>query len=267
MSIEAAQAAGFPVVEKIPTQYGVMTAQTQFAYGLVAGVQSVDMPEGLLGLDWVGKYGDGTASRAQAFRHAPLSMATHYGPLAYQHGMTPYDESGANLNWSAQQMQTAIVKWIIEQYTAALNASNGPDGDNNYNEGYAIGQALHTVEDLYSPAHVVRDPKTGAITQFQDYNAQDPKKHKEGDNAKNHMTEYKNGIAAATKLLTFLKQKAAPAVVSTWLTSPGGPVAIAPGAQNGGSAKAYAKTPQVPEPNPNAPYPLPDPPGTPETTF
>ena len=221
LSRDAAEAAGYDIL--VPDID--MHADTAFVSGIENGVASVDNPESLWALSWVKAYGKGRYTRAEAFKNAPLSMETHYGDWAFHHGMTPYDEQGNKLAWDAQKMQTEIVGWIVQQYTVALG-----DKDNSYGQGFDIGQALHTLEDLYSPAHVQRDPVTGAITRFQDYNSQDPSKHEHGDDATEHMAEWNVALAAATQLLKYLKAGTPAAAVQKWLTDAGGPVAIAPGA-------------------------------------
>jgi RHS repeat-associated protein len=238
MSHDAAKDAGWQVSEVS----GELAGETEFVQGVEGGVASVDDPEGLIALNSVREFGNGQTSRADAFKNAPESMRTHYGDLSFQHGMTPHDEAGNKLDWDANKMQTKIVEWIIERYNAARSKPEGSSA-----QGYAIGQALHTIEDLYSPAHVERDATTGAITQFQDYNAQDPCKHKDGDDGRKHKIEWDKAKAAATQLLRFLKDGASSERVRQWLLKEG-PVTIAPGATNGDTAEQYKPSPPAAPP-------------------
>ena len=194
-------------------------------------------------------YGKGVISRELAMSTAPATYDTHHGYHTFIHGMTAH---GFNTNWSARRMQTTIAEWIIDQYTqalAALKAANGNDNDPVMRTaGFEIGKALHTIEDLYVPAHVERSNPTGPILRFQDYEEQDPDAHDEDDKT-NAVTEayIAEATAQCTTILRFLKARANPATVGAWLVGPGGPLALAEGAINGGTAKKYVKKPTRPE--------------------
>jgi hypothetical protein len=229
---------------------------TQFAVGLTAGTEWNDAPEGLRGIAiWL--YGKGLLPRDPAKWVAPKTFDTHHGPTTFLHGMTPHDENGVALGWVAEKMQSTIADWIIDQYSlalAALIAARGNDDDPNMKTaGFEIGEALHTIEDLYAPAHVERSTPTGPILRFQDYDEQDPDAHALDDRTSDFTQPYiDEATVQCTKLLEFLHGHTDPAAVRAWLVGPTGPLALAPGASNGGTAKKYARrvlpeVPRIPE--------------------
>ena len=167
-----------------------------------------------------------------------------------------------------------MVDWICSEYQAALlDAKQIKDMEKSgadskalaklqTDAGFHIGQALHTLEDSYAPAHVWRggptasDPTArsanGLIYMFQDYNAQDPSKHGEDDDPGTNAFDqqcYNAVLAACTQ---FMKMSLAGTPVEgnggvrDWLLhgsngSPG-PLELAPNARAGGTYPAYAKT-------------------------
>ena len=60
-----------------------------------------------------------------------------------------------------------------------------------------LGAALHTLGDTYAPSHTARD-KGLNITRYQDYNAQNSKKHKEGDQKDKNLKQYQEAVNALT---------------------------------------------------------------------
>ena len=58
----------------------------------------------------------------------------------------------------------------------------------------------HTLGDTYAPSHTARD-KGFNITRYQDYNAQNSKKHKEGDQKDKNLKQYQKAVNALTDFL------------------------------------------------------------------
>jgi hypothetical protein len=157
-------------------------------------------------------------------------------------------------------MQTTIANWICDQYLKALDTTDA------YQRGLELGKALHTIADLYCPAHVTRNFSNGEILRFQDYNAQDPARHAKGDDPDSSPYVercYNAAVAASTELLKMFRAdsaslaKADPkdrpdmiqqmrVTVKNWLvgdlaTGKIGPLTLAPNAVNGGTSADYAR--------------------------
>ncbi len=96
-----------------------------------------------------------------------LMYRTHKGDLQYWHGMTGGGET-------ADEMTAKLVNRLSGPFKAYRSASADPM------TGFAIGEVLHTIQDLYTPSHTYRDRK-GQISRFQDYTAQSPVYHAEKD--------------------------------------------------------------------------------------
>ncbi len=100
-------------------------------------------------------------------RKAGALNQTHYGGQSWQHGM-------GDATLTAAGLQTEII-------TGSLSCMNGFSDcvslGNYYDAGFALGKALHYLQDTYTPSHAQRDAKTGQITAFFDYCAQSPKLH------------------------------------------------------------------------------------------
>jgi len=117
--------------------------------------------------------------------------------------------------------------------------------------GFDIGTALHTIQDLYTPSHVERDPE-GLIVRFQDYAAQSSVYHAQKDVLDlnkpedrdlyytlvnrsalylSALQEYRAGNLDETRLKRLLRESYLTAV-------PGGPAM-------GGTASQYAPRPSV----------------------
>jgi RHS repeat-associated protein len=104
-----------------------------------------------------------------ATKVSPLYQ-THYGDQSWQHSM------------SNGQSATSIQSSLIEGTRACLAefrtyASQG----NTYDAGFALGTALHYLQDTHTPSHVQRSAVTGLIEAFHDYNQQSPALHSTAD--------------------------------------------------------------------------------------
>ena len=108
-------------------------------------------------LSWVSQY----SKKAESLNQ------THYGGQSWQHGM-------GDASMTAVGLQTEIIN-------GSLSCMNGYSDcvsvGNYYDAGFALGKALHYLQDTYTPSHAQRDAKTGQITAFFDYCAQSPKLH------------------------------------------------------------------------------------------
>jgi hypothetical protein len=96
---------------------------------------------------------------------------THFGKLSWQHGM---GDAGMN----ATDVEAKIVAGSLANLAAYQEC--GSKG-NYYDAGFELGKTLHYLQDTYTPSHAERDPTTGQITAFYDYNVQSPTRHGEAD--------------------------------------------------------------------------------------
>jgi RHS repeat-associated protein len=235
MTYEAARKAGYEIDA---TSLFRAPKDQAFAQGLGLGVRWVDMPDGLSGLWLLSDYLGGRVSRNELRRRYPPTYETHVGELVYRHGMAPHKPDGSLVTKDPQELKKLIIYWIMAQYNIARKVTGEA-------QGMEIGKACHTIEDLYSPAHVIRNPvATGAITRFQDYDAQDPAKHDQGDErATNETTAacWDQAVRMTAVFLTILHNNAKPAQVEAWLKGPTGPLVLAPNCEVGGSANEYSK--------------------------
>jgi hypothetical protein len=108
------------------------------------------------------------------------AFKSHYGRNQIWHAMSPGD------HMSNAQVVKAIIeqieKWwgwaladAIETRGVPIPVSLRPQGL------FHVGKVLHTVQDSFSEAHVIRDEVTSEIITFQDYTKQDEGAHAEKD--------------------------------------------------------------------------------------
>lgn len=256
--------------------FKIQLSDDPFFLGLVDGCRAVDAPNGLVELGYCcSDVEKGNSQQAEAKYRA--TFRSHFGLDTYKHGMVPHAQQSAPGEApavGAAAIQRKMVDWICSEYQAALlDAKQIKDMEKSgadskalaklqTDAGFHIGQALHTLEDSYAPAHVWRggptasDPTArsanGLIYMFQDYNAQDPSKHGEDDDPGTNAFDqqcYNAVLAACTQ---FMKMSLAGTPVEgnggvrDWLLhgsngSPG-PLELAPNARAGGTYPAYAKT-------------------------
>ncbi|MCZ2111411.1 MAG: hypothetical protein LC118_17910, partial [Dehalococcoidia bacterium] len=166
-----------------------------------------------------------------------LMYRTHKGDLQWWHGMA---EGG-----TAEAMNRKLLARML------LPVAEYRGSPANPNAGFLIGNALHTVQDLYTPPHVERDPD-GLIIRHQDYAAQSSVYHAEKDVLDlnkpedrdlyytlvnrsalylSALQEYRAGNLDETRLKRLLRESYLTAV-------PGGPAM-------GGTASQYAPRPSV----------------------
>jgi len=253
MTIYAAEHAGYAAYT-LDTEHGFR--KTAFGKGLCEGVEWTDAPEGIDGLWGLEDYELGITSLEHLRQKYPQTYETQLGTLVYRHGMAPHNTDDSLLTEEAQVLKNMIVSWVVNQYVTAQSLPANSEA-----QGEAIGRALHTIEDLYSPAHTVRTGGTGAIELFEDYNAQDHTKHEEGDNRNhNDLTRkcYEKALNTAAMLLTLLKNGASATEVRDWLEGPNGPLVLAPNAKVGGTAPEYALNTPPPPPPPPPFFPPPE---------
>jgi hypothetical protein len=85
---------------------------------------------------------------------------THFGENAWQHGMKAGNMTGPELQNKLREESAKL----IEQYQTLLDEGKCEEA------AFALGQALHYMQDTYSPSHVIRD--ANGIKEFLDYNKQ-----------------------------------------------------------------------------------------------
>ncbi len=125
---------------------------------------------------------------------------THFGPLAWQHGMS---EEGM----TADGLQSQIIAGSMENMKSYGECAGK---GNYYDAGFALGKTLHYIQDTYTPSHAERDVKTGQITAFFDYISQSPALHTTEDKPAFGGPVYKTAVQQSQVLiLMFLNGKTA----------------------------------------------------------
>jgi RHS repeat-associated protein len=162
---------------------------------------------------------------------------SHKGDLQYWHGMTG--------GGTAAQMNQNLLTRMGEPIDAFKTNPTHQD------TGFAIGQVLHTIQDLYTPSHVVRNAK-GEIDRFQDYGTQSAAYHSTKDvldlNKPEDKALFRTLVDKTKEYLTTIKAVGAgkmnkkafdAAMQSQYLTTiPGGP-------NMGGTAPEFAPRPST----------------------
>ncbi|GIM23841.1 hypothetical protein KHM19_30240 [Leptospira borgpetersenii] len=134
---------------------------------LKQGVRSVDMPDGYLGLGimWIKeKLG------IDPMTSNDPSLRTHYGPESFYHNQEP--EPGVAPQVTKEKILSRIEELITLAREYESNKSRLPIDESRKISVGLLGMALHTIQDSFSEAHVVRDRSQGGygeIVQFQIY--------------------------------------------------------------------------------------------------
>jgi hypothetical protein len=208
-------------------QYNLGKVKT-FAAGLVSGSVYPDIPvadEPLMvdpgtGVAWAGE------SSVNILR-------THYGSTVWHHGMARSEDTPTDL----QAKIANRIADLANQGYQKLHAGELEEAGN------LLGQALHTLQDTYCQSHVYRDPETGEIMQFQDYSAQEKKKHARADVGMDpaNADAYARALAASKALLQKLAEEGevtADLVKEEFLK-------LKQGATAGGTRSEYGPTPEA----------------------
>jgi RHS repeat-associated protein len=136
--------------------------------GMKEGVEWVDLP----GSFWSAR---DVFNPNQTLKKNPnknsIWYKTHYGEYQFWHSMQ-------NNEKTADELTQKIKAQILTYFN---NGRKLYDECKFKEAGVEIGKGLHTIQDSFSKAHVVRDPFTGEITQFENYSAQDPHLHEKAD--------------------------------------------------------------------------------------
>ena len=108
---------------------------------------------------------------------------THWGgATAWQHG--------TGSGQSAQSIQSSLVggtEACLTEFSACAGQGNW------YDAGFALGKALHYLQDTHTPSHVQRN-SVGQITAFYDYNLQSPTRHAKADKPSWWNPVYRNAV-------------------------------------------------------------------------
>ncbi|WP_010420009.1 hypothetical protein [Leptospira inadai] len=142
---------------------------------LINGVRVVDMPEGVLGLMimWVKeKLG------VDPMTSNDPSLQTHYGKKSFYHNQEA--EAGIAPEITKDKILNRIEDLLnlARKYESNTNGLRGSENRTIALE--LLGNVLHTIQDSFSDAHVVRDRSKGGfgeIVQFQIYTGQDHRLH------------------------------------------------------------------------------------------
>jgi len=95
---------------------------------------------------------------------------SHYGDRAWQHAM-----------YANQMTAAQIQSTLVEQTALLIEQARDHNKRNECDKAaFALGKALHYLQDSWTPSHVARN-RAGQITRFQDYLAQSPTLHAEAD--------------------------------------------------------------------------------------
>ena len=123
-------------------------------------------------------------------------MESHYGSNQYFHGMAV-----------AGKTPVEMVQLIANRISKLLNDGIKEVDKGCYFEGgHKIGEALHTLEDIYSQSHVYRG-SDGDIVAFQDYAQQDPDKHALADDGKAKVNQGALKMASSAVESTLMRLK------------------------------------------------------------
>ena len=168
---------------------------------------------------------------------------SHYGSNQYWHAMSP----GSHL--TNQQIVDLILKqheiWWQWALLDPIGTRGIPIPLGILPQGlFHVGKILHTVQDVFSHSHTIRNAK-GEVTTFQDYTAQDGTAHAEAD--KDRATKALHDIPGATaaikhsaEVLKLFKKRRPFAELRTYLLTH--VLNLAPGAganASGGSQEKY----------------------------
>ncbi|WP_372509330.1 hypothetical protein [Leptospira borgpetersenii] len=166
---------------------------------LKQGVRSVDMPDGYLGLGimWIKeKLG------IDPMTSNDPSLRTHYGPESFYHNQEP--EPGVAPQVTKEKILSRIEELITLAREYESNKSRLPIDESRKISVGLLGMALHTIQDSFSEAHVVRDRSQGGygeIVQFQIYTGQDHHAHSMSDVYTPNTFSYNASVLASQAVL------------------------------------------------------------------
>ncbi|EMM74737.1 hypothetical protein LEP1GSC038_3395 [Leptospira weilii str. 2006001855] len=163
------------------------------------GVRSVDMPDGYFGLGimWIKeKLGINPMTSNDP------SLRTHYGPESFYHNQEP--EPGVAPQVTKEKILSRIEELITLAREYESNKSRLPTDESRKISVGLLGMALHTIQDSFSEAHVVRDRTQGGygeIVQFQIYTGQDHHAHNMSDLYTPNTFAYSASVLASQAVL------------------------------------------------------------------
>ncbi|WP_078130423.1 hypothetical protein, partial [Leptospira alexanderi] len=184
------------VTEHAARNAGFSEAEIQI---LKQGVRSVDMPDGYFGLGimWIKeKLG------IDPMTSNDPSLRTHYGPESFYHNQEP--EPGVAPQVTKEKILSRIEELITLAREYESNKSRLPTDESRKISVGLLGMALHTIQDSFSEAHVVRDRSQGGygeIVQFQIYTGQDHHAHNMSDVYTPNTFAYSASVLASQAVL------------------------------------------------------------------
>jgi hypothetical protein len=148
------------------------------------------------------------------------TIRTHYGDLAYYHGM---GDSGA----SAAALQANMVSTVRSLLERFRNRSN----DDCCRAYILLGMAVHMLTDSWTPGHVQRGAD-GSISLFQDYNQQSLHFHEYYDDLAAHAPGAYNSAVGQSALMIQMATGGGPLDTGGFFPlTPGARVGVIPGTQ------------------------------------
>lgn len=118
ITTNAAKGAGYPITDQAKKAKAdksffpyLGSTNTDFVDGLLAGVKSVNVPaeKNPLGpLDVVDYMKGGKTTWEQAYKSAPNTMDSQFGPHCFWHGMSPHNRARNKLGWAHKGCKTRL---------------------------------------------------------------------------------------------------------------------------------------------------------------
>jgi RHS repeat-associated protein len=121
---------------------------------------------------------------------------THWGNLAWQHAM--YVKG-----WTATRIRSELVKGSAMLIEDARDMEDKRQFDR---AAFALGMALHYLQDSYTLGHASRNEK-GEITRFQDYNKQSPHLHAEEDEVSLYSQTFWSQVMRSVELIQVFQNR------------------------------------------------------------
>jgi RHS repeat-associated protein len=146
------------------------------------------------------------------------TVRTHFGDLAYYHGMGDTDQSATELQ---HNIQTVVEK--------LLNGYRENRKTNPARAHIQLGMAVHILTDTWTPGHTIRDDE-GIILLYQDYNVQSLHFHAENDDlSRNVPREFASATRESAALIQMAMASKAVDAGRFFINDPNARIDLKPG--------------------------------------
>lgn len=148
------------------------------------------------------------------------TLRTHYGDLAYNHGM-------GTTGMPATAVQDNLVQ-AVNKLLAGFQAKRNTDCCRAYME---LGMAIHTLTDSWADGHTTRN-SDGTIQWFQDYNEQSLHFHEGEDQlSKASSANYLSAVSQSARMIGQAMGNSPVDSKRFFLLAPGARVGVVPGTE------------------------------------